>query len=96
MALNYFRKYKKGEAREQTIIIYRTAHYERVKNKAEILATSQIDNKHDYNTFSQTWIQECPKVNKISDRIINFITEDNEKLKSGINSRWKLKVASSW
>ena len=34
-----------------------------------------IDNEKAYNTVLQTWITDCLKMYKISDKVIKFITE---------------------
>ena len=64
-----------------------------VKTRQKNVATTWIDNKKTYDIVPQTWILECLKVYKISDKVINFITKAmKEELTAGGKTLTEMKI----
>ena len=69
-AVDYFRKNKKEAAREleEHIICY-------IKISTFLMRLKCTDSKNAYDMVLETWIVECLKISKVSDKLLNFITK---------------------
>ena len=68
------KKVQQGNERDKWATIYASVYSQSRQNEAENIVMSWIHNKN-YDMVSQTWIIQCLKIYKISDKIIKFITK---------------------